>query len=78
MTFDEFGADLFQAVKLCGAIPACHAKYADAVFKNDQARMAEILETKKRLEQELRLAMASLTDADAAEVMRRYEWVQGL
>lgn len=78
MTSDEFGLDLLQALKICGAIPACQPKYADAVFKNDQARMAEVLETKKRLEQELRLAIDSLDDAEAAEVMRRYPWVSGL
>lgn len=78
MTLDEFGVDLFTVVKLCGSIPACQPKYADAVFRNDQATMAEVMATKKRLEQELRLAMDSLTDEEAAEVMRRYEWVTGL
>ena len=78
MTSEEFGLDLLQALKLCGAIAAWQPKYADAVFRNDQVKMAEVLDTKKRLEDELRLAMGSLTDEDAAEVMRRYEWVTQL
>lgn len=78
MTSKEFGLDLLQALKLCGALTAWQPKYADAVFRNDQAKMGEVLDTKKRLEDELRLAMGSLTDEDAAEVMRRYPWVSGL
>ena len=78
MTSEEFGVDLLQVLRLCGSIQAFQLKYAAAVFQSNKEKMIEILSTKQRLENELRLAMDSLSDAYAAEVMRRYEWVSSL
>jgi hypothetical protein len=75
MTLDEFGRDLFAAVKTVGCILACQEQYAGAVNKSDKDTMAVILKRRDELKAVLHKQMETLSDADAADIVRRYPWV---
>jgi hypothetical protein len=77
MTKDEFGLDLFEAVKTIGGILGVQQQYAGAVHKADQPAMAACLKRRDELNGQLRVQMDKLSDADAAEIARRYPWVLG-
>jgi hypothetical protein len=75
MTLDEFGPDLFAAVKTAGNILAVQQQYAGAVHQSDQDGMASLLKRRDDLREVLREQVEKLTDADAAELVRRYPWI---
>jgi len=77
MTNEEFGLDLFAAVKTIGGLLGVQHQYAGAVHKSDHAAMATCLKRRDELNVQLREQMDKLSDADAAEIVRRYPWVLG-
>ena len=75
MTMDEFGADLFVAVKAVGGILAVQQQYAGAVHRSDKDAMEALLHRRDSMKVELHRQMETLSDADAAEIVRCYPWV---
>lgn len=75
MTLDEFGTDLFAAIKTVGGILAVQQQYAGAVHRSDKDGMTQLLKRRDEMREVLRGQMDKLTDADAAELVRRYPWV---
>lgn len=75
MTLDEFGTDLFAAIKTVGGILAVQQQYAGAVHRSDKDGMAQLLKRRDEMREMLRGQIEKLTDADAAELVRHYPWV---
>ena len=75
MTLDEFGTDLFAAIKTVGGILAVQQQYAGKVHQSDQDGMAALLAKRNGLREVLRGQVEKLNDADAAELVRRYPWI---
>jgi hypothetical protein len=75
MTKEEFGLDLFEAIKTIGGMLAIQQQYAGAVHRTDKAVMETLLSKRGELKTALDEQMGKLSDADAAEIVRRYPWV---
>lgn len=75
MTQEEFGLDLFAAVKTVGGILAIQQQYAGAVHRSNRAAMETLLKKRDGLKVTLHAQMDALSDANAAEIVRRYPWV---
>lgn len=75
MTKEEFGLDLYAVMVRIGGILGLQEQYAGHVNRGDKAKLAETLAKRDRLKRELLPLMEQLSDADAAEVVRRYPWV---
>ena len=75
MTLDEFGTDLFAAIKTVGGILAVQQQYAGAVHRSDKDGMTQLLKRRDEMREVLRGQIEKLNDADAAQLVRRYPWV---
>jgi hypothetical protein len=75
MTQEEFGLDLFGAIKLIGRILTVQDHYAHYVTQGNQDKMQDALTKRDELRKQLRPQLDTLSDADAAEIVRRYPWV---
>lgn len=75
MTRDEFGPDLFQAVKTIGSILALQDQYAGAVHRQDKAKMSDTLAKRDQMKRDLIPLMDRLSDADTAAIVNQYKWL---
>lgn len=79
MTKEEFGLDLFEAIKCCGEIlqlRRSREKTPPARIKPGQLTAWQHRE--QEITDHLRALSARLPDADLAEMVRRYPFMQGI
>jgi len=74
LTKEQFGVDLYEAVKTCGRIMWCRDAYTRSVLDRDTAAMARELELRRRRIGELAEQIRQLSGDDAAELVARYPW----
>lgn len=75
ITKEEFGLALYAAIFAIGGILGLQEQYAGHVKYGNKARMKEALVKRDQLKRELAPQLDKLSDADAAEIVRRYPWV---
>lgn len=79
ITKEEFGLELFEAIVCCGSIlqlQQLREKTPPNRIKHGQLRKWQVAEQEQKAR--LRDLTKSLTDADLAELMRRYPFVSEL
>lgn len=73
MTREEFGLDLFEAVKCIGGLLAIQDQVNASVHQNK--KLDELVTRRERLKQDLTALMVKLNDTDVAEILERYPMV---
>lgn len=77
LTLREFGERLYEAIRSSSRVAQIDRQIADAVWRQDELRMQELMAVKQEaLEQAKALAASTeISDTDAAELARRYPWL---
>lgn len=75
MTREEVGVELVEAVKTVGRILSIQNQYSSAVHRSRKDEMASLLSQRDELKAQLHKQMEVLSDADAAEIVRKHPWV---
>jgi len=78
MTKEDFGIDLFEAVKVIGGLLAVQDQHNAAVHKDDKGRQGELAATLEALKASLVPLMQRLDRRDVAEILARYPMVASL
>jgi hypothetical protein len=76
-TLKEFGETLYAAIMAASRITQIDRQIAGAVWRQDERRMKELMATKQQAVEQAKALAASpeISDADAAELARRYPWL---
>ena len=78
MTKEEFGLELFEAIKCVGGILCLQDQYNHAVHTEDRVQQRAILARKQQVVQELTAALHALSPSDLADVLQHYPFVPTL
>lgn len=75
LTREDFGLDLFEAIKCIGGLLAIQDQHNAAVHHSDTPRQVDLKQRREQLKEKLTTLMHRLSDADVAEILRRYPMV---
>ena len=78
MTLDEFGIDLFHAIRCIGGLLALQDQHNAAVHRNDAVAQAAVRARREPIIAELIQRMGKLTVEEQTEIAQRYPMVARL
>jgi hypothetical protein len=77
ITKEQFGVELYEAIKTCAEVEQIQLQWAKASAKNQvyEARRLEKLHQSKKAEAVKLVTDCPCSDADAAALVKRFPWV---
>ena len=76
ISLDEFGVDLFIAIKLIGGMSGLQEHVAHAIHAGKGYQVQACRDRRRSLDQELRLVMRKLSNTDREAIFDKYPWVE--
>lgn len=75
MTKEEFGVNLYEAIKMIGGIVGIDQQRAAAIHKGEGYKVQSLLERRRELQVILAAQLPALTDPEMDQILDRYPWV---
>ena len=75
ITKEQFGLNLYEAIKLIGGIIGLDTQRAQAIHKGEGYKVQDLLTRRKELQKTLAGQLPQLTDDEMDQILQRYPWV---
>ena len=75
ITKEQFGLNLYDAIKLIGGIQGLDQQRAQAIHKGEGYKIQDLLTRRKELQKTLAGRLPDLTDDEMDQILQRYPWV---